>query len=147
MSASTKLSNAIKALCFLAEHSPAPQSSATISRHTGVNASKIRKLLSDLARTGIVATIQGAAGGFVLARLPKDIHLQEIYCGIEDRKAFHLNVGRIQSGDLDNAAAVNKYFLHLFEEIQVELEDKMRKITLESILTEVNKSEDADNKT
>lgn len=133
MSASTKLSNSVKALCFLAMHSPKPQSSSTISKSTGVNASKIRKLLSDLAKVGIVATSQGSRGGFVLARQPQDIHLQEIYCAIEDRKAFHLDVTKIH-GEKCAAESVNIYFLQLFSDIQVEIEDKMRKISLKNIM-------------
>ena len=139
MSASTKLSNSVKALYFLAMHSPEPQSSNTISKSTGVNASKIRKLLSDLAKVGIVTTTQGARGGFVLARQPQDIHLQEIYCAIEDRKAFHLDVTEIH-GKKHAAEGVNVYFLQLFSDIQVEIEDKMRKISLKSIMENISSS-------
>lgn len=134
MSASTKLSNSVKALCFLAKHGSEPQSSATISRHTGVNASKLRKLLADLAKIDVVGTTKGASGGYFLARPPDQIHLQEIYCGIEDRKAFHLNVTTTELTDSSETAAVNIYFLKLFSEIQVDIEDKMRRLTLASIL-------------
>jgi DNA-binding IscR family transcriptional regulator len=122
MSASTKLSNSVKALCYLARKSPEPQSSATISRHTG------------LAGIGIITTTQGAAGGFLLARPPAEIDLQEIYCAIEDRKAFHLDVTTLPQDPTPTAAAVNCYFLDLFSEIQVEIEDKMKNISLAAVL-------------
>jgi len=134
MSASTKLSNSVKALCFLAENSPEPQSSATISLHTGVNASKLRKLLANLAGIGVVSTTKGASGGYILARPPEQIHLQEIYCAIEDRKAFHLDVTALDFKDSSQAAAVNSYFLDLFSEIQIEIENKMQNLSLASIL-------------
>jgi len=134
MPASTKLSNSIKALCFLARNRPDPQSSATISRHTGINASKLRRLLSDLAKVGVVSTSKGASGGYTLARDAADIHLQEIYCAVEDRKAFHLNVAALERGEAGDGAAINRYFLDLFAEIQVEIEEKMRHLTLASIL-------------
>jgi Rrf2 family protein len=137
MSASTKLSNSVKALCFLAENTE-PQSSATISRHTGVNASKLRKLLADLAVIGVVSTSKGVAGGYVLARPPREIHLQEIYCAIEDRKAFHLDVTAANSGNAGHSATVNRYFLNLFNEIQVEIESKMENISLASIIASVS---------
>jgi len=138
MSASTKLSNSVKALCFLAKNMPAPQSSAVISKNTGVNASKLRKLLSELSKTGVVSTSHGAAGGFALAKMPEEIHLQEIYCGIEDRKAFHLNVSELREEEFGETAALNKYFLDLFSDIQVEIEDKMRKITLADIMRQLS---------
>ena len=139
MSASTKLSNSVKALCFLAQNSPEPQSSATISRHTGVNASKLRKLLSDLAVIGVVSTSKGASGGYVLARKPEEIHLQEIYCAIEDRKAFHLDVTASESKNMGQSAAVNRYFLDLFSEIQVEIENKMENLSLASIVNTLSR--------
>ncbi len=135
MSASTKLSNSVKALCYLARHYDEPQSSNAISRSTGVNASKIRKLLSDLAKIGVVNTTQGKEGGFRLAKSASDIHLQEIYCGIEDRKAFHLDIS--SHGRDSEPEAINEYFLDLFSEIQVEIEDKMRNITLADIISQV----------
>ena len=138
MSASTKLSNSVKALCFLAANSPEPQSSAVISRHTGVNASKLRKLLADLAVIGVVSTCKGSSGGYVLARKPEEIHLQEIYCAIEDRKAFHLDVTVTDSTSGGQPAAVNKYFLDLFSEIQVEIENKMERISLASVIGSIS---------
>ena len=139
MSASTKLSNSVKALCFLAQNNPEPQSSATISRHTGVNASKLRKLLADLAGIGVVSTTKGALGGYVLARPPEKIHLQEIYCAIEDRKAFHLDVTASESENMSQSSAVNRYFLDLFSEIQVEIEKKMEDLSLASIVETISR--------
>ena len=138
MSASTKLSNSVKALCFLAKQKSLPQSSATLSASTGVNASKLRRLLADLAKVGIVTPAKGASGGYVLARSPSEINLQEIYCAIEDRKAFHLNVASLKHEELLEAAAVNSYFLELFSDIQIEIEKKMEKISLENIIEQVS---------
>ena len=137
MSASTKLSNSVKALCFLARCRPEPRTSAAISRNTGINASKVRKLLSALAKEGILKTIQGPSGGFMFQKDPSDIHLQEIYCALEDRKAFHLDVTSDPLNDREETTLTNHYFLDLFSEIQVEIEDKMKKITLSHILEEI----------
>ena len=138
MSASSKLSNSVKALCLLAKHHPEPQNSARISRNTGINASKLRRHLSALAKEGILRTIQGSAGGFVLEKDPADIHLQEIYCALEDRKAFHLDVTTNPDNTVEETAIVNHYFLDLFSEIQVEIEDKMRKIKLSHIINHIS---------
>lgn len=137
MSASTKLSNSVKALCFLAQSGPDPRNSAEISRHTGVNASKLRKLLSNLAAVNIVQSVQGPSGGFMLAKDPSDIHLQDIYCALEDRKAFYLDVTENPEQEMPQAGQVNFFFLDLFGEIQVEIEEKMRQITLSKILGQI----------
>lgn len=135
MSASTKLSNAVKALCFLASVHPEPKTSTEISGFIGVNASKTRKILSMLVKNNIVESTYGPAGGFVIKKKPDEIHLQEIYCAIEDRKAFHMDVTK-NRGEQNNY--LNIFFLDLFAEIQVEIEDKMRQISIQSILNKIN---------
>lgn len=140
MSASTKLSAAVKALTFLAKDYPSPKNSMEISDHTGLNASKLRKILSMLVKNGIVESAYGTAGGFKLKKKPSQIHLQEIYCAIEDRKAFHLDVSRSNGKSSMDASKLNIYFLDLFSTIQVDIEDRMKKISLQSIIENINKT-------
>lgn len=142
MSASTKLSNAVKALCFLAKHHPVPQNSATISTDTGINASKLRRHLSALAKTGIVKTIQGSSGGFVLEKDPDEIHLQEIYCALEDRKAFHLDITTNPDNKVEETTIINSFFLDLFSEIQEEIEDKMKTVKLSHIINQISEKKE-----
>jgi len=139
MSASTKLSAAVKALTFLAKEYPSAKNSLEISNHTGLNASKLRKILSMLVKNGIVESAYGTAGGFKLKRKPSQIHLQEIYCAIEDRKAFHLDVSRTNGNSSSEASKLNVYFLDLFGTIQVDIEDRMKKISLQSVIDNINK--------
>jgi len=139
MSASTKLSTAVKALCFIAEDDNSPKTSAVISRQIGVNASKLRMLLSMLTKASIVASAKGIKGGFVLNKDPNQIHLQEIYCSIEDRKAFHLDVQKFSGHHLSIPVQINNYFLDLFADIQVDIEEKMTKISLQSIIDKLEK--------
>lgn len=136
MSASTKLSTSVKALCFLALDDK-PKNSTEIAASVGINASKLRKLLSMLGKSGIVKSDSGMLGGFSLAKKPEDIHLQEIYCAIEDRKAFYLNVNDDKLEANGASEKINHFFLDLFSEIQVEIENKMTEITLQSIINNI----------
>jgi Rrf2 family protein len=138
MSASTKLSAAVKALTFLAKNYPSSKNSFEISKFTGLNASKLRKILSMLVKNGIVESAYGTTGGFRLKRRPAEIDLQEIYCAIEDRKAFHLDVTTTNSKSSSEASKLNVYFLDLFSNIQVDIEDRMKKITLQSVIDQIN---------
>ncbi len=138
MSASTKLSAAVKALTFLAKDYPSAKNSIEISEHTGLNASKLRKLLSMLVKNGIVESAYGTAGGFRLKKEPADIDLQEIYCAIEDRKAFHLDVSKANGRSSSDTSKLNVYFLDLFSTIQVDIEDRMKEITLQSVIDKIN---------
>ena len=137
MSASTKLSTSVKALCYLEQAYPKPVSSSEIAAVIGINSSKLRMILSMLAKNGIVESNSGTAGGFKLKKTASQIHLQEIYCAIEDRKAFHLDVRKdlIKKNSLPEK--LNFYFLDMFAEVQLEIEDKMKMITLESIINKI----------
>jgi len=136
MSASTKLSTSVKALCYLSE-SDKPKNSSDIAKHIGINASKIRMLLSKLGKSGIVKSDSGMHGGFSLNKDPDNIHLQEIYCAIEDRKAFYLDVNNTKSKGNTSSDRINFFFLDLFSKVQVEIENKMTDITLKSILNKI----------
>lgn len=136
MSASTKLSTSVKALCFLALDDK-PKNSTEIAASIGINASKLRKLLSMLGKSGIVKSDSGMLGGFSLSKNPEEIHLQEIYCAIEDRKAFYLNVNDDNLEENGRSEKINHFFLDLFSEIQVEIENKMTDITLKSIIDRI----------
>jgi Rrf2 family protein len=137
MSASTKLSTSVKALCYLEQSLPKAVSSAEIAAVIGINSSKLRMILSMLSKNGIVESNSGTAGGFKLKKSAAEIHLQEIYCAIEDRKAFHLDVRKdlIKKNSLPEK--LNIYFLDLFGEVQADIEDKMENITLESIINKI----------
>jgi hypothetical protein len=63
--------------------------------------------------------------------------LQEIYCAIEDRKAFHLNVHTPKTSNNNLSENANSFFLDLFSDIQIDIESKMSKINLSSILNKI----------
>ena len=138
MSASTKLSTSVKALCYLSESFPQPKSSSEISSAIGINSSKLRKILSMLVKNGIIESNAGSAGGFKLKKNPDEIHLQEIYCAIEDRKAFHLDVRKDSIKKNSLPEKLNNYFMDLFAEVQVDIEAKMKNITLQSIINKIS---------
>ena len=138
MSASTKLSAAVKALTFLSKEYPSAKNSMEIANHTGLNASKLRKILSMLVKNGIVESAHGTSGGFKLKIKPSAVHLQEIYCAIEDRKAFHLDVSKSNGKSSSESSRLNVYFLDLFSTIQVDIEERMKNITLQSIIEQIN---------
>lgn len=132
MSASTKLTCAVQALCHLAISGMGPQNSEEISRATGIHATRLRGILSLLAKQSIVRSTRGLSGGFSLARPPGQIHLQEIYCAVETRKAFHLDVSKSEA---DLSSSVNDYFFRLFADIQIDIEDRMHGISLAHVLS------------
>lgn len=138
MSASAKLSTAVKALCYLSSVHPESKTSTEIAEHIGANASKLRKILSYLVKSNIVKSTQGTSGGFSLNKKVREINLQEIYCSVEERKAFHLDFSDKKNGGSVNINRLNFFFLDLFADIQVDIEDKMKAITLDKVIKKIN---------
>jgi Rrf2 family protein len=138
MSASTKLFTAIQALCLLSEAGTLPLSSDELSQRMGTHPSRLRNILSMLARGGIVRSTRGSAGGFLLAKPADVIHLQEVYCAVETEKAFHLDVGKGTAASANNDGLLHAWFLDLFAEIQIRIEDEMRDITLAHVLQRIH---------
>lgn len=136
MSASNKLSTAVKALYFLSEAYPEPKSSTEIANSIGYNPSKLRKILSYLVKDNMVISTRGKNGGFLLARPTNKINLQEIYCAVEFRQAFHLDVSSSKN-DSESTQQFNNYFLNLFSEVQVQIENKMSGIVLKDVIDKI----------
>ena len=136
MSASNKLSTAVKALHFLAEAYPVPKSSSEIAKNIGYNPSKLRKILSYLSKDKMVISTRGKSGGFILAKKTDEINLQEIYCSVEFRPAFYLDVNRSKKKS-NYTQQFNNYFLGLFREVQNDIENKMSDIVLKDIIKDI----------
>ncbi len=142
MSASTKLSTAVQVLCLLAGTDGQAMSSEELSRSTGIHSVRLRRILSQLGRNGLVLSNRGLAGGFTLARSPEELHLQEVYCAVETRKAFHLDVTRNDQGTAALSGRVNGFFLRLLEQLQVEIEESMSNITIADVLRSTTQQEE-----
>ena len=140
MSASNKLSTAVKALYVLAEAYPEPKSSAEIAERIGYNPSKLRKILSFLVKDRIVKSTRGKTGGFLLAKSTEKINMQEIYCAVEFRQAFYLDVKKSNQNS-DYTQQFNNYFLDLFSEVQVGIEEKMSGIVLKDVIQKIKNNQ------
>jgi Rrf2 family protein len=75
----------IHALVYLARHrdDDAPISTVQIARAYQVSENHLSKVMQRLARTGLVRSVRGPRGGFLLARQPEEIRLLDIYEAID----------------------------------------------------------------
>ena len=136
MAASKKLSLAVKALYVLERHLNVPLSSNQIASELRVNSSKLRRILSLLVKSNLVESTQGTGGGFILTRGADSISLQEIYCSVEENKAFYLDVHDHEDCN-SSSSKMNIFFYDLFADVQVAIEDKMSKISLKDVVEKV----------
>ena len=79
MGISTKSTYGIRAMFELAlHHSKGPISVAYISEKENISVSYLEQLLSKLRREGLVKSIRGPKGGYILAKKPKEITMGNI---------------------------------------------------------------------
>lgn len=75
----TKTTYGVRAMCDLAMHfGQGPVSAADISKREDISLEYLEQLLNRLKRQGLVSTIRGPKGGYVLSRKPDKIKILEI---------------------------------------------------------------------
>jgi Rrf2 family protein len=137
MSASIKLITAVQVLNYLAEIHPQSASSNQIAGVVGYNASRLRQLMPLLVQAGLLNSSRGKEGGFSIIENWPEIHLQAVYCAVEEQKAFQMTTKLMANHPENN---FNKYFLSLFSDVQILIENHMKNITLGQIRAEINKN-------
>ncbi len=133
MSASNRLSTAVKALCYLAKVFPETKSSSEIAAAIGVNASKLRQILSQLMKNEIVGSTKGSNGGFFVAEDFTSLSLFEIYEALEERKVIDFDVADARHAKERDTRMYNEYFGRLFGDIQSQIEKTLQSIKLAEI--------------
>lgn len=88
MRASTDFTKAIQICLFINMKEGEFKSSTQLAESVDTNPVVVRRLLSKLKKNGIVDSIAGAQGGFLLAKAPQDISLWMIYKSVQEEQLF-----------------------------------------------------------
>ena len=83
MTGNSRFAVSVHMLAYLAFRKDTAVPSAEIAASVDTNPVVIRRLLSALVKSGLVATHKGASGGFTLNHAPENISLSEIYHAVE----------------------------------------------------------------
>jgi Rrf2 family protein len=82
----------IHVLAILARaHGREPVCSTFIAHSVNTNPVVIRRLMASMEQHALVKSLAGRKGGFILARQPKDITLQEIFTALEGSELFRMH--------------------------------------------------------
>src|SRR5882672_3073106 len=117
MLSSSRFIVAIHAMSVLARATgkePVCSTAVALSVHT--NPVVIRRLMTDLEKAGLVRSVAGRSGGFVLQKPATEITLADVYRAVEDETVFRMHktdpearcpiacqIGRILKGPLSAA--------------------------------------------
>lgn len=96
MKLSTKGRYGLRAMIDLADYSEEmPQSISNIATRQSISDSYLEQLMAKLKKAGLIKSIRGAQGGYVLAKDSKDISVGDILRALEG------DLSPVKCGDLD----------------------------------------------
>lgn len=135
---STKGRYGIRALLDLALlHGQGPVLMSRISQRQDISKKYLYSVLNNLKSAGLVQSVRGTGGGYVLARRPSEITLAEVLRALEG--PFDL-VECVTDSELcvRSSGCVAR---RVWQELSLAIEETLAKITLEDLVQRVHKAE------
>lgn len=107
----------------------------SISEKLGISKIYLEQVFSLLKRGGLVNSTKGAQGGYRLARMPRQITVFDVLSAVEP-SLFEKTEETVP----DKAPEIDKAMrLSAFDILDVEVKDTLEEITLENLLTAIEK--------
>ena len=140
MKLSTKGRYGVKAMVDLAIHyGNSPVSIKTISERQSISEYYLEQLFSPLRKAGLIKSIRGAQGGYVLNREPKDITVADVMNVLEGPVEI---AECIEGNECDNVDFCATRLL--WEKIKNSIDEVMENITLQDIVDDyINMKEES----
>lgn len=91
MTISSRFAVAVHILALLERSGGEPVRSERIAGSVNTNPAVVRRILSQLARSGLTTSRRGAGGGALLARPAAEITLRDVYCAVEGGELFAMH--------------------------------------------------------
>ena len=136
MAANSQFAIAVHVLTIIAKSGDERVKSDCIAKSVNTNPVVIRRLFSNLQEANLVISQVGAAGGTLLAKLPKNIRLSDIYQAVAGGEVFALPVNKPDENCPvgKNIAAI---LCGLQKEIDKSIEEKLSRYTLRDIIERI----------
>jgi len=120
---SNRFAVALHALAVIAERKGEPASSDWIAQSIGTNPVVIRRALAPLRDAGLVTSVAGASGGFLLAKPAELIGLNQIWTAVEPGGSLACHEG---SEDCPVAAQLPPILAEIGQDMDRALEISLR---------------------
>lgn len=132
MKFSTRVSDAVHILAFIALNRNEALTSQRIAESIRTNPGCVRQLMVSLRRYGIMTSVQGHARP-ALSRAPTDISLLDIYRAVEGGKPL-LHLDTHTNPECGVGVNIQLALQDYFDKVQNRAEDEMSRITLQDVL-------------
>jgi Rrf2 family protein len=141
MKISTKSRYGLRAMLELAlNYGGAPVLMESISENQDISRKYLHAILTRLRTSGLVRSVRGTGGGFILSKKPAQIHLDEIIRALEG--SIYL-VDCVESKDICNRSdeCVTR---QVWEQVGLAIQQTLAGITLEDLVLRLKKIRERD---
>ncbi len=143
MKFSTRTLYGLKAILVLAgRFGEGSLSVSQIAKKEGISLSYLEQILNALKKKGLVKSVRGPQGGYVLAKKPSEITLKDLFYTLQNRNFSELN--SIVDPEKDEAVIANLIFWSKFKN---SLEKGLSETTLKGLIDEARQLKKAKSKT
>ncbi len=132
MKYSTRLSDAVHILAFIALNPNGSLSSSSIAESIHTNPGCVRQLMSALRRAGLISSVKGHPRP-ALTRIPALITLLDVYRAVEGEKPL-LHLDTHTNPECGVGIYIQLSLQDFFDQIQESAEKEMKSVTLQDIL-------------
>ena len=132
MKYSTRLSDAVHILAFIALNPNGSLSSSSIAESIHTNPGCVRQLMSALRRAGLISSVKGHPRP-ALTRIPALITLLDVYRAVEGEKPL-LHLDTHTNPECGVGIYIQLSLQDYFDQIQESAEKEMKSVTLQDIL-------------
>ena len=102
-----------------------------IAKKEGISTPFLEQILNALKKRGLVKSMRGPRGGYLLAKKPADISLYDLFCALEGKNFF-----AVSAEGNDETAAANLIF---WKKFWVILQEGLSETTLKDLLDEARR--------
>ncbi|OGW82682.1 MAG: hypothetical protein A3C47_04510 [Omnitrophica bacterium RIFCSPHIGHO2_02_FULL_51_18] len=134
MKFSTRILYGLKAVIVLAgRYGEGSLSVSQIAKKEGISTAYLEQILNALKKKGLVKSVRGPQGGYVLTKKPSEISLDVLFYTLEDKGIAEIQ-GKISvSQDTDEASIANFIF---WKKLKSCIEEGLGKLTLKDLIDE-----------
>ncbi|WP_426417500.1 RrF2 family transcriptional regulator [Aestuariirhabdus sp. LZHN29] len=132
MARSTRLITASYILSFVAANAPQRLRTETIAKWVKTHPTRVRHIVSQLVKAGILKSYRGATGGLALDRSPNEITLREVYDAVQGSPLIAEGIDNPFSGWQDHCK-VHGVFTDLFADIETNIRSQLEQVTLDKM--------------
>ena len=134
MKFSTKTVYGLQAIVVLAaRYGEGSLSVSQIAKKEGISVAYLEQILNALKKKGMVRSVRGPQGGYVLAHKPADVTLEQLFHALESKTSQGKETKTQISQEMDEGALGSALFWQKFE---VSIQSGLSKVTLKDLVDE-----------